>query len=129
MESYSNSREQLKKDLFDKLMIDRFGWEIVIEDERYIIDSPLTKEDREDKIKLVNKIIRRLIFEYDKYLFLSEENAENYEEYIYISTPTLLCLNSLSVDWQDSNTSEVYEVDPKTFERIDSSIKEIINVC
>lgn len=117
---YINSRDQLKKDLFYKLMIDRFDWEIVIEDEKYLIETPITQEEKDEKVKLVEKVIRHMIFEYEKYLFLKEENLANFSYRIYLPTPTLLCLNTLSVDWTDSNTSEVYEVDPVTFERIDS---------
>lgn len=127
IDDYNKARELFKKMLFDKLMIDRFGWEIWIEGEKFEIESPLTEEDQDNKKDLVKKVVRYLIFEYDKYKFIEEENIANFEFDKYQSIPTLLCLLSLSTEIHDSNTSQVYEVDPKTFERlerIDGPIKD-----
>ena len=118
MQNYINARELLKKELFDKLMIDRFGWEINIEGEIFVIDSALTIDEHELKIRIVEKIIRYLIFEFDKYIFICENQMAEDGKITYQNIPTLLSLIEMSVEWEDSNMSEEYEVDPKTFERI-----------
>lgn len=113
MENYKNARDLLKKHLFDKLMCERFGWEIRIGDNHYIVDSALTLEENEEKIRTVEEIIRHLIYELDTYLFHIEANHD------YQNIPTIFHLLQMSIEFDDTpiNEDEVYEVDESTLQR------------
>ena len=107
MENYKNARDLLKKHLFDKLMCERFGWEIRVGDNHFIVGSVLTLEENEEKIKIIEEIIRHLIYELDTYLFHIEH------DHYYQNIPTIFHLLQMSIEFDDTPIEEadVYEVD------------------
>lgn len=109
MENYKNARDVLKQHLFDKLMCERFGWEIRVGKEHYIVDAALTLEENEEKIEIVETIIRHLIYELDTYLFEIEVN------HYYQNIPTIFHLLQMSIEFDDTpiNPNDVYEVTEK----------------
>jgi hypothetical protein len=118
MENYKNARDLLKKELYDKLMCDRFGWELNINGNTYILDIPLTKEEHHEKIVTVEKIIRELIFELDNYIYIVESQAAE-GEVNYLNVPTIFCLMNMSIEFDDTPIKEedVYVVDESTINR------------
>ncbi len=129
MENYKNARDLLKQHLYDKLMCERFGWEIRVGDNHFIVDSALTIEENEEKIAIVEEIIRHLIYELDTYLFHIEVDHE------YQNIPTIFHLLQMSIEFDDTpiDESEVYKVDKSDLQlkpdlRYDMENKEIDNV-
>jgi len=115
MEQYRNARENLKSQLTQKLMCDRFGWEINIGDQNFIVEIPITKEEYSEKLLQIDKIIRELIYELDVYTYRCESDPENRA----IPIPTIFNLLTMSTEFDDTpiDTSEAYEVDPNTIVR------------
>lgn len=113
MENYKNARDLLKKHLYDKLMCERFGWEINVGNNNFVVDIPLTLQENEEKIATIEEIIRHLLYELDTYLFHIETD-HNYE-----NIPTIFCLLNMSIEFDDTPISaeEVYEVDESTLQR------------
>ena len=107
MENYKNARDLLKKHLFDKLMCERFGWEIRVGNHEFIVDAALTVEENEEKIETVETIIRHLIYELDTYLFEIEAN-HNYQ-----NIPTIFHLLQMSIEFDDTpiDPNDIYHVD------------------
>ncbi len=112
MENYKNSREELKKKLFDMLMMDRFGWELNIGGEEFIIESAITKEEYTDKVKLVERAIRHMLYELDLYMFTIEEQMSESGQITYANIPTIFCLLNASIEFDDTPIKEedIYEV-------------------
>jgi len=113
MENYKNARDLLKKHLFDKLMCERFGWEIRVGNNHFIVDTPLTLEENEEKIRTIEKIIRHLLYELDTYLFHIEVDHD------YCNIPTIFHLLQMSIEFDDTpiDPDKVYEVDETELQR------------
>jgi hypothetical protein len=112
MENYKNARDLLKKHLFDKLMCERFGWEIRVGDNHFIVDSALSLQENEEKIATVEEIIRHLVYELDTYLFHIEH------DHYYQNIPTIFHLLQMSIEFDDMpiDESQLYEVDESTLQ-------------
>ena len=130
MENYKNARDLLKKHLFDKLMCERFGWEIRVGNHEFIVDAALTVQENEDKIDTVNEIIRHLIYELDTYLFQIEVN------HYYQNIPTIFHLLQMSIEFDDTpiNPDDVFEVDESELQRApnlqwDKYPESVIKAC
>lgn len=123
MENYKNARDLLKKHLFDKLMCERFGWEIRVGGRLFIVDAALTLKDNKKKIKIVERIIRYLIYELDTYLFKIETNHH------YQNIPTIFHLLQMSIEFDDTpiDPDKVYEVDESSLDRKPSMIHDNLN--
>jgi hypothetical protein len=131
MEKYRDGRDELKKKLYDRLMCDRFGWELNISSENYILDIPMTKEEHHEKVVTVYKIIRELMFELDNYIYIVESQAA--EGVTYQNVPTIFCLLNMSMEFNDTpiDPKDVYEVDEITLQRtpnLEYDTEEKINV-
>ncbi len=113
MENYKNARDLLKQHLFDKLMCERFGWEINIGDNHFIVDAALTLEENEEKIATVEEIIRHLIYELDTYLFHIEVDHD------YQNIPTIFHLLQMSIEFDDTpiDEADVYQVAESELQR------------
>ncbi len=113
MEKYRYFREELKKKLFDMLMMDRFGWELNIGGEEFIVESAITKEEYTDKVKLVERAIRHMLYELDLYTFTVEEQVAESGQITYANIPTIFCLLNTSIEFDDTPIKEedVYEVE------------------
>ncbi len=109
MEHYKNARDLLKQHLFDKLMCERFGWEIRVGNNLFIIDTALDKQENEEKVKTVEDVIRHLMYELDTYLFHIEVDRD------YQNIPTIFHLLQMSIEFDDTpiDPNEVYEVTEK----------------
>lgn len=113
MENYKNARDLLKKHLFDKLMCERFGWEIRVGDYHFIVDTPLSLQENEEKIATVEDIIRHLIYELDTYLFHIEVDHD------YQNIPTIFHLLQMSIEFDDTpiDPNDIFEVDEAELNR------------
>jgi hypothetical protein len=113
MENYKNARDLLKKHLFDKLMCERFGWEIRVGNNLFVIDTALDKEENEEKIKIVEDAIRHMIYELDTYLFHIEVDHD------YQNIPTIFHLLQMSIEFDDTpiDEADVYDVDEASINR------------
>lgn len=115
MEQYRNARANLKNELKQKLMCDRFGWEINIGEQNHILEIPITKEEYAEKVIQIDMIVRELMYELDVYIYNCECDPENYQ----VSTPTIFNLLSMSIEFDDTpiKKEDIYEVDPSTINR------------
>lgn len=113
MENYKNARDLLKKQLYDKLMIEQFSWELNIGPHNFVIDSAITKEEHIHRLKMIEHVVNHLIFEFDTYLFEIACNPE------YKNIPTIFCLMNANVDFDDTPIKEedIYEVAESTLQR------------
>ncbi len=116
MQKYDLARNELHKQLYDKLMCDRFGWEINIWEDKYILEIPITREEFEEKKALVNKVVRELIHEYDVYRYRCDDHDNDPRT---IPTPTIYNLQIMSIEFDDTpiDMSQAYEVKPEDINR------------
>jgi hypothetical protein len=114
--------EEIKKQLFDKLMMNRFGWELNIGGEKFIIDAvPFSKEEQEEKIKQVNHVIDKLIEEKERHDKQIEEfkASDDEDAYYPLWHPTIDSMVLMSVDFDDTPIKEedIYEIDESKVKR------------
>ncbi len=116
MQNYDLARNELHKQLYDKLMCDRFGWEINIGDDNYILEIPITKEEFEEKKALVDKVVRELIHEYNVYRYRYDDPDNDPRA---ILTPTIFNVQLMSIKFDDTpiDLSQAYEVKPEDINR------------
>jgi len=116
MQDYDKARNELAQALYDKLMIDRFGWEINIGADNYILEIPITKEEFVEKKLLVEKVVRELIHEYDVYRYRCDDPDNDPRA---IPTPTIFNVQIMSVAFDDTpiDMTQAYEVNPEDINR------------